>query len=158
MPASSESWLSLVQEEPLDADLPIIDAHHHLWDHPDNRYVADDFTRDTQSGHDIVQSVFVECLSMYRKDGPEDLRPVGETEYIRALADASDAEPGRTTKVAAGIVGFADLSLGDAVEPVLLAHLGAGGGRLPDAPARQSRRHAPERPAGRRALELGLFW
>ena len=130
MAAASDEWLSQVQEEPLDADLPIIDAHHHLWNHPDNCYVADDFVHDTQSGHNIVQSVFVECLSMYRKDGPEQLKPVGETEYVRALADASDAEPNRTTNIATGIVGFADLSLGDAVEPVLVAHLSAGGGRF----------------------------
>jgi predicted TIM-barrel fold metal-dependent hydrolase len=34
------------------------------------------------------------------------------------------------TRVAAGIVGFADLTLGDRVEPVLEAHLRAGGGRF----------------------------
>lgn len=130
MAVASEEWLSRVEEEPLDADLPIIDAHHHLWDHPDHRYVADDFAGDAASGHNVVQSVFVECMSMYRKDGPDELRPIGETDYVRALAEASDAEPGRVTKVAAGIVGFADLSIGDAVEPVLAAHLSAGGGRF----------------------------
>jgi L-fuconolactonase len=130
MAAASEDWLSLVQEAPLDAALPIIDAHHHLWDHPGSRYIADDFINDTQSGHNVVQSVFVECTSMYRKDGPVEMRPVGETDYVRSLADASDKQPDRATKVAAGIVGFADLSIGGAVEPVLAAHLSAGGGHF----------------------------
>ncbi len=130
MAAAAQEWLALVREAPLDANLPIIDPHHHLWDHPDSRYVADDFLQDTASGHNIVQSVFVECLSMYRKTGPAELRPVGETEYIRKLAEQSDATSSSQTKVAAGIVGFADLTLGDAIEPVLAAHVDAGAGRF----------------------------
>jgi predicted TIM-barrel fold metal-dependent hydrolase len=125
-----EKWLSLVTEDALDPALPIIDPHHHLWDHPDNRYVAEDFLRDTASGHNVVQSVFVECTSMYRKTGPNELKPVGETEYVRELAEKSDAISPSRTKVATGIVGFADLTLGDAVTSVLAAHVEAGGGRF----------------------------
>jgi predicted TIM-barrel fold metal-dependent hydrolase len=125
-----EKWLSQVTEDALDPALPIIDPHHHLWDHPDNRYVAEDFLTDTASGHNIVQSVFVECTSMYRKAGPDELRPVGETEYVRELAEKSDAISPSRTKVAAGIVGFADLTLGGSVTPVLTAHIEAGGGRF----------------------------
>lgn len=125
MPAPSEEWLAFVQEEALDPDLPIIDAHHHLWDYPDNRYIVVDLLADAASGHNIRQSVFVECHSRYRNNGPDALKPVGETEYVRQLADASDSSEPTATRVAAGIVGFADLSLGSAVEPVLEAHLAA---------------------------------
>ena len=125
-----DKWLSLVAEDALNPALPIIDPHHHLWDHPDNRYVAEDFLTDTASGHNVVQSVFVECTSMYRKTGPSELKPVGETEYVRELADKSDAVSPSRTKVATGIVSFADLTLGDAVSPVLAAHVEAGGGRF----------------------------
>ncbi len=123
-------WHSLLQEDALDPGLPIIDAHHHLWEHPDSRYVADDFLRDAASGHNIVQSIFVECLSMYRTTGPAHLRPVGETEYVRRLAEQSDAASPSGTKVAAGVIGFADLTLGAAVNAVLAAHIEAGGGRF----------------------------
>ena len=130
MAAAAEEWLALVQEDPLDADLPIIDPHHHLWDYPDNRYVASDFLADTASGHNIRQSVFVECLSNYRDSGPDAFKPVGETEYVRELAARSDVTAPSSTKVATGIVGFADLTLGDAADPVLAAHVEAGGGRF----------------------------
>ncbi|HUU73994.1 MAG TPA: amidohydrolase family protein, partial [Burkholderiales bacterium] len=130
MAAAPEEWLALVKEDALDAELPIIDPHHHLWDHPDNRYVAPDFLTDTESGHNIRQSVFVECLSNYRDGGPDAFKPVGETEYVRELAEQSDATATPGTKVATGIVGFADLTLGTAVDPVLAAHIEAGGGRM----------------------------
>jgi len=130
MAAAPEEWLALVKEDALDAELPIIDPHHHLWDHPDNRYVAPDFLTDTASGHNIRQSVFVECLSKYRDGGPDAFKPVGETEYVRELAEQSDANAPSGTKVATGIVGFVDLTLGDAADPVLAAHVESGGGRF----------------------------
>ncbi len=86
-----DDWLGLVEEDVIDPQLPIIDPHHHLWEHPDNRYVAEDFLRDVASGHNVVQSVFVECMSMYRTSGPESFRPVGETDYVCQLAERSDA-------------------------------------------------------------------
>jgi len=67
---------------------------------------------------------------MYRKTGPDELKPVGETDYVRELAEKSDAISPSRTKVATGIVGFADLTLGGAVAPVLAAHVEAGGGRF----------------------------
>jgi len=130
MPAAPEQWLALVREDALDPDLPIIDAHHHLWDYPDNRYGANDFLADAASGHNIRQSVFVECSSNYRDSGPDALKPVGETEYVCELADASDATYAANTRVAAAIVGFADLLLGSAVAPVLEAHIVAAHGRF----------------------------
>lgn len=123
-------WLSQVVEDALEPELPIIDPHHHLWDYPESRYVVTDFLDDTAEGHNIVQSVFVECKSQYRTDGPEATRPVGETEYVRRLADESDTAFPDRTKVASGIVGYADLTLGAAVDEVLSAHIEAGHGRF----------------------------
>jgi predicted TIM-barrel fold metal-dependent hydrolase len=67
---------------------------------------------------------------MYRASGPEPMRPVGETEFVAGIAAMSASGQYGPTRVAAGIVGFADLTLGDQVEPVLEAHLRAGGGRF----------------------------
>ena len=59
---------------------------------------------------------------MYRARGPEEMRPVGETEFVAGVAAMSESGAYGPTRVAAGIVGFADLTLGDRVEPVLEAH------------------------------------
>lgn len=130
MVTEREDWLALTKEDPLDPEIPIIDPHHHLWDHPNRRYLLDEFLQDVQSGHNVVQTVFVECRSMYRKDGPEEMRPVGETEFVRGMAAMSASGQYGPTAVAAGIVSFADLSLGAAVEPVLKAQVAAGGQRF----------------------------
>ena len=114
-------WLALTVEDPIDPDLPICDPHHHFWDRPDDRYLLDDLLRDTSGGHRITETVFVECNSMYREDGSEETRPVGETEFVRDIA----AQPPKDINVAKGIVGFADLTLGDAVTPVLEEHMAA---------------------------------
>ena len=126
-----EAWLAKQPPEPiLDPDLPIIDPHHHLWDRPNHRYLLDDFLADVRTGHNIVATVFEECNSMYRADGPEELRSVGETEFVAGIAAMSASGLYGPTRVAAGIVGFADLTLGDRVEPVLEALIRAGGGRF----------------------------
>lgn len=125
MPAARETWLQLTHEAPLDPSLPICDPHHHLWYHPGDRYLLEAFLRDVRSGHNIVSTVFVECQTMYRKDGPEEMKPVGETEFIQGIAaECAGGEHG-PTMVAAGIVGHADLTLGPAVARVLEAHLAA---------------------------------
>jgi L-fuconolactonase len=118
-------WLAQVQEEVLEADLPICDPHHHLWDHPGRRYLIDELLADTGSGHRVVATVFVECLSMYRSDGPESMRPVGETEFVNGVAAMSASGRYGPTRVAAGIVSFADLTRGDRVGAVLDAHQAA---------------------------------
>ena len=82
------------------------------------------------TGHNIVGSVFLQCHSMYRADGPMPMRPVGETEFVAGIAAMSDSGGYGKTKVAAGIVGYADLTAGDWVAPVLEAHIRAGGGRF----------------------------
>ncbi|MCP5026962.1 MAG: amidohydrolase family protein [Actinomycetia bacterium] len=124
------AWISQVGEEALEAELPICDPHHHLWldaGHTGWPYTLDDLHADTGAGHNIVQTVFLECHTEYRTDGPRHLRPVGETEFVAELAEQS-ANSGRAEIV--GIMGNADVSLGDAVEEVLAAHEEAGRGRF----------------------------
>jgi predicted TIM-barrel fold metal-dependent hydrolase len=126
-----EAWLAKRSPEPiLEPDLPIIDTHHHLWDRGGHRYLLHEFLADVDTGHNVVATVFVECDAMYRASGPVEMRPVGQTEFVAGQAAMSDSGLYGKTRVAAGIVGFADLTLGDRVEPVLEAHLRAGGGRF----------------------------
>jgi predicted TIM-barrel fold metal-dependent hydrolase len=129
--APDADWLAGNPPEPiLEPDLPIIDTHHHLWDRNGHRYFLHDFLADVATGHTIVATVFLECHSMYRAGAPEEMRPVGETEFVTGQAAMSASGMYGSTRVAAGIVGFADLTLGDRAEPVLEAHLRAGGGRF----------------------------
>jgi predicted TIM-barrel fold metal-dependent hydrolase len=109
-------------EPALEPDLAICDAHHHLWDHIKPAYLLDDLRRDLAGGHRVELTVYIEAGSHYRESGPEQLRPVGETEWVMSL--------GPSDGIAAAIVGFADLRLGDPVEEVLIAHMEAGGGRF----------------------------
>ena len=116
-------------ETPLEPDLPICDPHHHLWRRPNNPYLLDDFLRDASGGHRIVSSVAVECGAMYREEGPPELRPAGETEFLEGIA-AESSSAGTPATVAAGIVAYADLALGDDVAGVLEAHREASPTRL----------------------------
>lgn len=125
MKPEHQTWLATTSEEPLDPDQPICDPHHHLWDHPTERYLLDELHADTGAGHNVVRTVFVECMSGYHQDGPEPLRPVGETDFVRAIAEQSRAGSGASID---GIVSYADLTLGDDVTPVLTAHAEAGNG------------------------------
>src|SRR5882724_9789435 len=121
-----EAWLAKQPPEPiLEPALPIIDPHHHLWHRPQHRYLLDEFLADVRTGHHLVATVFEECNSMYRASGPEEMRPVGETEFVAGMAAMSASGLYGPTRVATGIVGFADLTLGDRVEPVLEAQLRA---------------------------------
>jgi predicted TIM-barrel fold metal-dependent hydrolase len=134
----------------LEPDLPIVDPHHHLWDrrnyptpaggdpeHPfmtaiadARRYLLDELLADTGSGHRVTATVFVECGAFYKADGPAELRPVGETEFVNGVAAMSASGLYGETRACAGIVSRADLTLGDAVAAVLEAHVRAGGGRF----------------------------
>jgi predicted TIM-barrel fold metal-dependent hydrolase len=130
MAAKREAWRKLTVEDPIDPDLLICDPHHHLWDKPDSHYLLEDLLRDTGAGHRIARTVHVECKSMYREDGPEEMKPVGETEFVEAIVAGGASGQHGATRVAAGIVGFADLTLGAAVEAVLEAHIEAGHARF----------------------------
>ena len=117
-------------ETALEPDLPICDAHHHLWERPPQRYLLDDFVLDLNAGHNIVSTVAVECGYGYRTDGPEDLRPIGETAFLERAAVHAAEDKKLSTRIAAAIVGFADLSLGDNVARVLEAHAAASPSRF----------------------------
>ena len=126
LPVRSE-WLAAGTELALEPAMPIIDAHHHFYDRPGWTYLLDEYLQDAQSGHNITASVYMQALTRYRQSGPEELRPVGETEYvIGATAPTQSRKP----QVARGMVGYADLRRGAAVREVLEAHLQAAQGRF----------------------------
>jgi predicted TIM-barrel fold metal-dependent hydrolase len=125
-----EEWLARRTEAIIEPDLPIVDPHHHLWDRPDWRYMFDDLLADLNSGHNIVATVFVQCRAFYRGSGPDEMRPVGETEFVNGAAAMSASGRYGATRICAGIVGHADLRLGARVEPVLQALIRAGGDRF----------------------------
>src|SRR5215510_5609928 len=126
-PEALDSWLALTDEPALEPQMPIIDPHHHLWNIPDrvpHRYLLEQLVADTK-GHNVRQTVFIECGSMYRADGPEEFRVVGETEFVQGIAAESASGRYGDLRAAAGIVGTVDLRLGDRVAPVLEAQLAA---------------------------------
>ena len=123
-------WLALHSEEVLDPELPIVDAHHHLWDRPAWRYLLDEFLADINSGHRIAATVYVQCFAMHRKDGLEALRPVGETEFANGIAAMSASGNYGETRICDGIVAYADLRLVDEVEHALDAHAAHGSSRF----------------------------
>jgi len=123
-------WLALRVEEAIEPDLPIIDPHHHLWDPPGQRYLFDDLMGDIRDGHNVRATVFVQCRAMYRASGPEDLRPLGETQFAAGVAAQSESGLYGEARACAGIVGFIDFSLGDGIAPLLEAHARVAGGRL----------------------------
>jgi predicted TIM-barrel fold metal-dependent hydrolase len=126
----SKQWLESVHEETLDPQRPICDPHHHLWDYPESRYLLGDILEDTGSGHNVSSTVFVECGSMYRQDDPVMLKPIGETEFVQGIAAMSASGNYGSTRVAKGIVSYADLTLGDQVEEVLWGHINASQNRF----------------------------
>src|SRR5436190_2212971 len=136
------------REEILEPELPIVDPHHHLWVRPKgalpppphhpfiaaianvDRYLIDELIADMTSGHNVRATVFLECRAMYRADGPESLRCVGETEFVNGQAAISASGLFGDLRACAGIVGYADLRMGAAVEDVLRSHIAAGHGRF----------------------------
>jgi predicted TIM-barrel fold metal-dependent hydrolase len=129
MSETQDEWLALTTEAPLAPDLPICDPHHHLFDDPAGRhprYLLDELRRDAD-GLNLVRTVFVDCMAHYLAEGPEMLRPVGETIFVRQVAEESATTAGCHI---AGIVGYADMTLGDRAQAVLEAHLQAGGARF----------------------------
>ncbi len=128
-PDPDSAWLARHVEDILEPTLPIIDPHHHIWKQPGNIYGIEDLKADVFSGHNVIATVFVQAHHGYRTSGPEALRCVGETETIEGLAQAIPDGAGGP-RLCAGIVGFADLTLGDGVREVLDAHLAAAPARF----------------------------
>lgn len=125
-----EDWLAARQEEILDPGQRIVDPHHHLWERPGWRYRLDDILADIRTGHDVRATVLVQARAFHRADGPEELRPVGETQYAAGVAAMCESGIYGDVRVCAGIVGFADLTRGAAAGAVLDAHIAAGNGRF----------------------------
>src|SRR5207247_5917788 len=126
MPIGGQEWLALTSETTLEPDLPICDPHHHLWEfRPEpihyQRYPLSDLAEDLNSGHNVRSTVFIEVKARYRTDGPEEMRPVGEVAFVEGLATESARGQYGRAQVAAAIIGYADLKLGERVAPVLEA-------------------------------------
>src|SRR5438105_2831053 len=88
-----QDWLAKRTEQILEPGLPIIDPHHHLWDAPRYRYMFPELLADLGSGHNIVATMYEQAREMYRADGPEDLKSLGQTEFITRVPALS--APGR---------------------------------------------------------------
>ncbi|MEA2730140.1 MAG: L-fuconolactonase [Acetobacteraceae bacterium] len=127
-PHVTDAWLGRLREDILEPELPIVDAHHHLWERASGRYLLDELRSDIGAGHDVRATVFIQCGYAYRNDGPVELRPVGETERVAGIA--AEAAAAGVPGVCAGIVGYCDFRLGDRVDAVLEAHVAAGAGRF----------------------------
>ena len=130
--AEANAWQQQRPEATLEPELPIVDPHHHLWDSEarGGRYLIHELVADTASGHNIVATVFIEAGSMYRAAGPKEMRPVGEVEFVNGVAAMSASGGYGKSRLCAGIIGHADLTLGDGVQPVLEALIAAGNGRF----------------------------
>ena len=125
------------EEDVIAPDLPIIDPHHHMWDRtgstnplPMPRFLLPDVLKTLDCGHRIIGTMYVEASSMYRADGPAELKSLGETEFANGVAAMSASGVYGPIRVAAGIVGKVDLTLGDRAGAILDLHKQAAGGRL----------------------------
>ncbi len=132
--AANDDWLAQIREDAIDPDLPICDPHHHLWDRREGRverrYLMDEIQKDLQTGHNIVSTVFIEHLAMYRADGPVEMKYVGEVEFANGIAAMAASDLYGKTRIAAGIVGYADLSMGARAREVLEAEVAAAPDRF----------------------------
>ena len=123
---NNTEWLSQLTEEAVDPGREIVDPHHHLWPSAAMGYNVPELLADLTSGHNVVQTVFMECGAAYRKEGPDHLKPVGETVFV---AQASEKMKAMGGPYIAALVAHADLRLEPAVlDEVLDAHAEASDG------------------------------
>jgi predicted TIM-barrel fold metal-dependent hydrolase len=149
-------WLALVDEEVIEPELAICDPHHHLWDRGGDRYLLDELLADTGSGHNVVSTVFIECLSMYRADGPPEMRVVGETEFVQGVAAMSASGGYGPTRACAGIVSHVNLAHPNAGE-VLEAHIAASPNRFKGIRQASAWDPSPDIPNAHTGAERGLL-
>lgn len=114
----------------LDPEIAIIDCHHHLFDRPTLRYMMDDYLEDVRLGHNIRATVYIETQAMARPSGPDTLRPVGEVEFANGVGAMGLSGVFGPCRVAAAIVGFADMTLGERVAETLDRSLAAAPDRF----------------------------
>ncbi len=121
----SQDWLDLVVEPVVDPDAPIIDPHHHLWPAGGSMpYGLADLEADLVAGHNVVDTVFVECGAAYDRSADDTFAPVGETMFVAGEAERSGRQ------VMGGIVAHADLRDAVNLDAVLDAHDAASHGRF----------------------------
>ena len=95
----TKEWLDQVIEDPIEADIPIIDSHHHMRYTPGpSRYNLEDILADTK-GNNIRQSVCLIDTSL--------------VEWVNGCAAEAASGVLGGTQIAAGIVGGGDLMQGD---------------------------------------------
>ena len=130
---SQAEWLAQVSEEVIDPDQRIIDPHHHLWpgvsidsSQSSTQYLLEELWADTGSGHNVTHTVFIDCGQCYWDLADSNLNPVGETEFVKALADLSKENSQQAT--ISGIIGHVDMLLGFESERILEKHLEVGQG------------------------------
>jgi L-fuconolactonase len=123
-------WLAQHVEPALEPELPIVDPHHHLWVRDSNTYLLPELLADLASGHNIRATVYEECRSMYRADGPEEERSLGETEFVTGIAAMGASGTFGPTRVCARMVGNVDLRIGERAGDLLGRHIAASGGRF----------------------------
>lgn len=132
--AKNDAWIALGHEAALESDLSIIDPHHHLWLNQPHRiavrYGYEELLADVTGGHKIVATVFIEAAALYRAEGPEAMKPLGEVEFVNGIAAIAASGEHGPCAVAAGIVGSVDLTLGAEIGPTLDAQIAAAGGRF----------------------------
>lgn len=127
-----EPWLArALPEQALEPDLPIIDTHLHHWHREDHRYFVEQYAQDlAASGHKVIATVAEDCGAMFRMDGPEHLRCIGETEFMVGMAAMAASGKYTACRVAAAIVAQVNLTLGERTREQLEAHEEASNGRL----------------------------
>jgi predicted TIM-barrel fold metal-dependent hydrolase len=124
-------WIARTRrEQALEPDLPIIDPHHHLWDDDRGPYLLPNILADIGGGHNVRATVFIECRTHYRAGAPDAERPLGEVEFVNGISAMSASAGYGPCRVAAAIVGHADLRLGGKVQDVLEKQLALTGGRM----------------------------
>jgi len=143
-----------LDEPVIEPDLPIVDPHQHLWLFSRDamagptsaqsdvgryisagvqlcpRYLFDEAIADLTAGHKVRATVFVESGQMYRTDGPEAMRSIGEVEFANGVAAMAASGNFGDARMCAAIVSHVELMLGDGVKEILEAHIDAAGGRL----------------------------
>jgi L-fuconolactonase len=124
-------WIARCRkEQALEPDLPIIDPHHHLWDDDRGPYLLPDILADIGGSHNVKATVFIECRTHYRADVADAERPLGEVEFVNGISAMSASGGYGPTRVAAAIVGHADLRLGEKVQDILEQQIALTGGRM----------------------------
>lgn len=156
---TNDAWLAKLNEEVVEPDLKICDPHHHLWGDRQGaimpRYLLEELLADMGDGHNIVSTVFVEAKAMYRAEGPDEMKPVGEIEFANGVAAMSASGIYGPARACAGIIGATNLDAGAAAGEVLDAMIAAAPARFrgirnsatwdPDPVVRQYRKAPPHR-------------